>query len=509
MPDTIITTATTRTTFPNMTQHEIPTLAKVGPVSWVRFKAECADLHDQLAVEIQADFPAYIVRDFPDLNPANTRYTILAARDEYVAHLQEMITSLHDLKGQPTFEQNFATSARNLEEEDDEAHNNDDNVGEDEVPDPPILQARAPAPPPNPQAPAQPLNPQVPAPPPNPQGHAPRVYAPPPYPPPQQNPVLPPQPIAQPQQVQLFQQFLQFMQTQQQPVAAAPVPVPAPVPAPPVVPPVNPPTRYKIALPNKYDGTPSRCLDFLTECENYFVMNPMTDEQQIRFTLQLLEKSADMWKCTSLIALNDQPAWANSWHNFRTFFEDRFRDKNERRKAVNDLMTGAVKQTHSTREFIDRVQDKCHRAGWNTPQQWMDVVRGGLKPELARVMTGRFPHRWNELVEALIEADEDLQQQKGREARSTSSKKPGQPNDPKEKRPAMSLEERERHYKEGLCFYCHKKGHSVNTCPKKKKKEDVTKVSEIAADEAEPTGRNKDGGTDEMKGDGKGFGDGK
>ena len=202
----------------------------------------------------------------------------------------------------------------------------------------------------------------------------------------------PPQPISQPQQAQLFQQFLQFMQTQQQPVAAAPVPVPVLIPAPPVIPPAIPPTHYKIALPNKYDGTPSHCLDFLMECENYFVMNPMTDEQQIRFTLQLLEKSADMWKCTSLLALNDQPAWATSWQHFRIFFEDWFRDKNERRKAVNDLMTGVVKQTHSAHKFINRVQDKCHRAGWNTPQQWMDVVRGGLKPELARVMTGRFPH---------------------------------------------------------------------------------------------------------------------
>ena len=73
----------------------------------------------------------------------------------------------------------------------------------------------------------------------------------------------------------------------------------------------------------------------------------------------------------------------------------------------------------------------------------------------------------------------------------------------------MSLEEWERHYREGLCFYCHEKGHSVNTCPKKKKREDVTKVSEIAADEAEPTGRSKEGGTDETKDDGKGFGNGK
>ena len=490
-----------------MTQHEIPTLAKVGPVSWIQFKAECTDLHDQLAVEIQTDFPAYIVPDFPDLNPANTRHTILAARDEYVAHLQGMITSLHALKGQLTFGQNFATSALNLEEEDDEAHDDDD-AGEDEIPDPPALHVHAPAPPPNPQAhaPAPPPNPQVraPAPPLNP-----RVYAPPPYPPPQQNPVGPPQPIPQAQQALLFQQFMQFVQAQQQPAAAAPVPFPVPVPVAQVAPPAAPAIRYKIAMPTKYDGTPSRCLDFLAECENYFVMNPMTDEQQVRFTLQLLEKEADMWKRTSLLELDNQPAWATHWYHFRAHFEDRFRDKNECRKAVNELMTGAVKQTHSAREFIDRVRDKCQRAGWNTPQQWMDTVRGSLKPELARVMIGQFPRHWDDFVNALLEADEDLQQQKGRETRNTSLKKPGQPSDSKERRPAMTLEERERHYKEGLCFYCHEKGHSVNACPKKKKKEDTKKVSEIAVDDAEPTVRDREGRTDETKDSAKGFGDGK
>ena len=84
------------------------------------------------------------------------------------------VDAFREVKGQSTFEQNFATSALNLEEEDDEAHNDDDDdIGEDEIPDPPIPQARAPAPP-------------------NPRGHAPRVYASPMYPPPQQIPTWPP-----------------------------------------------------------------------------------------------------------------------------------------------------------------------------------------------------------------------------------------------------------------------------------------------------------------------------
>ena len=125
----------------------------------------------------------------------------------------------------------------------------------------------------------------------------------------------------------------------------SPPPVPQPAPAPPLAPAARP-VRYKIAMPAKYDGTPSHCLDFLAECENYFVMNPMTDAQQVRFTLQLLEKGMDMWKRTSLLALAGQPVWGLNWDNFRTHFEGRFCDKNEHRKAVHDLMSGALKQTH-------------------------------------------------------------------------------------------------------------------------------------------------------------------
>ena len=238
-------------------------------------------------------------------------------------------------------------------------------------------------------------------------------------------------------------------------------------------------------------------------------MNPMLDKQQIHFTLQLLEKDADMWKCTSLLELNDHPAWATTWCYFHTFFEEQFCDKHKCRKAVNELMTGAIRQTHSAHEFINRVQDKCHQAGWNTPEQWMDTVRGGLKLELAHVMMGQFPHQWCEFVDALVEADEDLQQQKGQQTRTNSSKKSGQPSDSKEKRLTMTLEEWECHYREGLCFYCHEKGHSVSTCPKRKKKDNTTKVSKITTDKAGPMGRNKDGEADGTKGSEKGFGDGK
>ena len=487
-----------------MTLYNIPVLAKVGPVSWARFKAECADYHDRLAVELQTEFPTHLIQDFPDIIPGSTRQTILAARDEYVAHLRGMLATLHTLKGQPVSEQiaTLATTpALNPDEEEGEwdDHGNtaddDNDAGEDEIPDPPTPRLAIPVP--------LPQNPQV---------HAPPNYPPPPGPPPApfQHPGAPtglPQFAPQLQHGMFtFQQVMQMMQAMQQQPGAVPVaPVAPAAPAPHVV----TPTRYKIAMPAKYDGTTTRCMDFLAECENYFVMNPMTDEQQVHFALQLLEKGANMWKCTSLLAIDDQPGWATNWAHFRVHFEDRFRDKNEREKAVQELMSGSLKQTHSARDFIDRVQDKCQRARWDTPRQWMDVVKSGLKLDLARALAGRYPRHWEDFVEVVVTTDEDLQRQKGRENRTTSSsKRSGQAAPSGDRQPRMSQEEQERHQKEGLCFYCHEKGHTAVACPKKKKKDEPRKVAEVSAGEMAPMARVEE--VKEMASDDeKGFGDGK
>ena len=152
-------------------------------------------------------------------------------------------------------------------------------------------------------------------------------------------------------------------------------------------------------------------------------MNPMMDEQQVCFVLQLLEKGADMWKCTSLLAIDDQPGWAMNWAHFCVHFEDCFHNKNKHEKAVQELMSSLLKQTHSTWDFINWVQDKCQHVRWDTLHQWMDVVKSGLKLDLACALAGCYPHHWEEFVEVVVTTNKDLQRQKGQENHTTSSSK--------------------------------------------------------------------------------------
>jgi hypothetical protein len=49
--------------------------------------------------------------------------------------------------------------------------------------------------------------------------------------------------------------------------------------------------------------------------------------------------------------------------------------------------------------------------------------------------------------------------------------------------PHMTSKEKDHHIKEGLCFYCHEKGHSALKCPKKNKGTPTAKVAVVAAQE--------------------------
>jgi hypothetical protein len=124
----------------------------------------------------------------------------------------------------------------------------------------------------------------------------------------------------------------------------------------------------------KFDSNPLKASAFINTCENYFVLNPMTQEQQVWFALALMEGRAEHWTRTSLDSLNSllHPAWEHDWDLFKGHFNLRFQDRQERDQAVYDLMNNKVVQITSVREFIDKVHDTCQRAGWANELQWRD-----------------------------------------------------------------------------------------------------------------------------------------
>src|SRR6266404_2027374 len=151
--------------------------------------------------------------------------------------------------------------------------------------------------------------------------------------------------------------------------------------------------HIKAALPSKYTGKMEEALPFLRNCENYFLLNPLNDTQKVTFTLQLIEGEALNWRTTMLGELENpiRPAWADHWITFKVNFSTRFADPHEAQKAIDKLMSGTLRQSTTARRFIDEVVDLCNKAGWNTEQQWMAMIRRGISTDVARGMAASYP----------------------------------------------------------------------------------------------------------------------
>jgi len=62
-----------------------------------------------------------------------------------------------------------------------------------------------------------------------------------------------------------------------------------------------PHARVKATHPKPFTSDRHKTRVFMQSCENYFALTPnMTDKEQIRFTLQLIEGDAKFWKETTL-----------------------------------------------------------------------------------------------------------------------------------------------------------------------------------------------------------------
>jgi len=100
---------------------------------------------------------------------------------------------------------------------------------------------------------------------------------------------------------------------------------------------------------------------FIDEVENHMILNPMNVNQQICFTLQLIEGDSMHWKKTALVELQDPvpPAWENDWDLFKGEFNLRFKDTQEQDCAAYAITTSKVVQMGSVCKFMDYAQDTC------------------------------------------------------------------------------------------------------------------------------------------------------
>ncbi|KAL0190943.1 hypothetical protein M9458_013641, partial [Cirrhinus mrigala] len=245
---------------------------------------------------------------------------------------------------------------------------------------------------------------------------------------------------------------------------------------PPVSPPAsNPPAAAaavtaspRLAFPEKFDGTPSKCKGFLLQCTLFVNQQPNlypTDESKIAFICTLLTGRALEW-ATTVWDLG-RPAFP-SFATFLQSFKAVFQPNPESSEAGERIV--ALKQGRRTAaDYALDFRTLAAQSGWNDGPLKLHY-RKGLNPDLQVELACRDEDlSLNQYIDLSIRVDNVMRARKP--VRTFTPLPPSQPSTMTAPEPMqlgatkLTMEERERRIKNHLCLYCGQPGHLRATCP--------------------------------------------
>jgi hypothetical protein len=238
----------------------------------------------------------------------------------------------------------------------------------------------------------------------------------------------------------------------------------------------------KVALPEKYDGTPAYFRDFLTSVENYVTIQSLTfqtEESKTRFFGTLLTKEALSWYRTILESKNPIIfKWSAFIEDFTSYFGDAHAQRSAQ-VALTRLRQGRGPAT----TYASRFRRVAVDTGFDN-QALMDRFRSGLKENVkdALALALDEPKTLEELIRLAIKIDNRLFERETEKAQNDQTlTKYSRRFESQDFGPApMDIDasvakvkklnhvEKQRRLKEGLCFYCGLPGHRANQCNQKK-----------------------------------------
>ena len=244
---------------------------------------------------------------------------------------------------------------------------------------------------------------------------------------------------------------------------------------------------YKIALPEKFDGSHSKFRDFLAAVNNYIAVKEnefSDDEAKSRFIGSLLCKEALTWYrhiCETNVDLLLR-------HNeFINEFTSNFDDPNSRRNAQEAL--ARMKQGKFN---VASYGAKFRRLASETLYNETALIvlfRRGLNDEIKDVLCQTFedPDNLEDFIKLCTKIDQRLAERRIEKSLSRNIpfahfKRPNKParNNNSETVPMeidsmtfnnkkkITDEERQHRKKNNLCMYCGKPNHIASNCPNKK-----------------------------------------
>ncbi|KAL0154119.1 hypothetical protein M9458_050578 [Cirrhinus mrigala] len=246
--------------------------------------------------------------------------------------------------------------------------------------------------------------------------------------------------------------------------------------APPAMPPVTTPppgaqavtASPRLAFPEKFDGTASKCKGFLLQCTLFVNQQPHlypTDECKIAFVCSLLSGRALDW-ATAVWSL-DRPAFP-SFATFLQSFKEVFQPSSESGEAGEAI----VKLRQGRRTAADYALDfrtLAAQSGWNDGPLKLHYRKGlnlDLQVELACRDEGLTLQQY---IDLSIRVDNVLRARKSSRPftpmpmtlpAAEAAPEPMQLGTTK-----LTVEERERRLRSNLCLYCGLAGHIRANCP--------------------------------------------
>ena len=232
-------------------------------------------------------------------------------------------------------------------------------------------------------------------------------------------------------------------------------------------PPLPQPAPQRCVKPEKYDGNPDTCRGFMLQCALYMTHNPanfQSDESKVALVISLLTGGALEWATA---------VWEQGGDNIEDFtsFEALFKAVFQHPAEGLEVGEQLLKLEQGDRTVADYslvFRTIAARSGWND-RSLLTVYRRGLKPDIQSELACRDDDlTLDQLMELAIRLDNLLRTRGVPRIRSCVSRDPFQVQHAQEPMEIglthLTLEEKERRRRNGLCLYCGASGHLRATC---------------------------------------------
>ncbi len=237
-----------------------------------------------------------------------------------------------------------------------------------------------------------------------------------------------------------------------------------PLPNPPPQAPVT--ASPRLAFPEKFDGSPTRCKGFLLQCSMFVNQQPMlysTDDSRIAFVCSLLTGRALEW---ATAVWSEERAVFPSFTSFIQCFKEVFEHPAGGKEVGEQLL--ALRQGRGTAaDYALSFRTLSAQTGWSDDPLKL-LFRKGLSAELQSELACRDEGKsLDQFIDLAIRIDNLI---RSRRQLSFSSAPAGMTSVP-EPEPMqisfnhLSVEERERCMRQNLCLYCGLSGHIRASCP--------------------------------------------